>query len=39
MEGMETRLIEEIRDIQTELLRGMAAFSDAITLRMRAWEA
>jgi hypothetical protein len=30
LEGMEQRLIERMRDMQTELLRGMAAHSAGI---------
>jgi len=43
LEGMETRikaeLTEVMRDMQTELLRGMSAYSGSITLRMRKVEA
>lgn len=36
---MEARLIETMRNMQTELLRGMAAHSAGMTLRMRKLEA
>ncbi len=35
----ENRLIEKMRDMQTELLRGFAAFSEAQSLRLRKVEA
>ncbi len=37
--GMEDRLVEKMRDMQTELLRGFAAFSEAQTIRLRKVEA
>ncbi len=37
--AMEERLIEKMRDMQTELLRGFAAFSESQTLRLRKVEA
>jgi len=36
---LEERLLEAMRDMQTELLRGMAAHSAGMTLRMRKVEA
>jgi hypothetical protein len=36
---LEDRILEAMRDMQTELLRGMAAYSGSITLRMRKVEA
>ena len=36
---MEARLVETMRTMQTELLRGMAAHSAGLTLRMRKVEA
>jgi hypothetical protein len=39
LEQMENRLLEAMRDMQTELLRGMAAHSAAFTLRIRKVEA
>lgn len=36
---MEDRILEAMRDMQTELLRGMAAYSGSINLRMRKVEA
>jgi hypothetical protein len=38
LESMETRLVEKMRDMQTELLRGFAAFSEAHTIRLRKVE-
>jgi hypothetical protein len=35
----EARLTERMRDMQTELLRGFAAFSQAQTIRLRKVEA
>jgi hypothetical protein len=35
----ETRLIEHMRGMQTELLRGIAAFAESNTIRMRKIEA
>jgi hypothetical protein len=37
--AMEDRLVEKMRDMQTELLRGFAAFSEAQTIRLRKVEA
>jgi hypothetical protein len=39
LEGMETRLTEKMRDMQTELLRGFEAFSAGQTIRLRKVEA
>lgn len=43
LEGMEGRIVagltETMRDMQSELLRGFAAFSTAQTLRLRKVEA
>jgi hypothetical protein len=36
---MEDRLVEKMRDMQTELLRGFAAFTEAQTIRLRKVEA
>lgn len=36
---MEDRLIEQMRKMQTELLRGFAAFSESMTIRLRKLEA
>ncbi len=36
---MESRLTEKMRDMQTELLRGFAAFSEGQTIRVRKIEA
>jgi hypothetical protein len=33
--ALETRLVEKMRDMQTELLRGFEAFSGGQTLRLR----
>jgi len=38
-EILENKLLEAMRDMQTELLRGMAAYSGSITLRVRKIEA
>jgi hypothetical protein len=32
---MEDRLVEKMRDMQTELLRGFAAFTEGRTIRFR----
>ncbi len=37
--AMEERLVEKMRDMQTELLRGFAAFSEGQTIRLRKVEA
>ncbi len=37
--AMEDRLVEKMRDMQTGLLRGFAAFSEAQTIRLRQVEA
>jgi hypothetical protein len=37
--AMEERLTERMRDMQTELLRGFAAFSEGQTIRVRKVEA
>jgi hypothetical protein len=39
MGKMEARLVEKMRDVQTELLRGFAAFSEGQTIRLRKVEA
>lgn len=39
LDAMEHRLVEKIRDMQTELLRGFASFSEAQTIRLRKVEA
>jgi hypothetical protein len=43
LEGMEARIVEHLtelmRDMQTELLRGFAAFSEGQTIRLRKVEA
>jgi hypothetical protein len=39
LEAMEARLTEKMRDMQTELLRGFAAFSEGQTIRLRKVEA
>jgi hypothetical protein len=39
LETMESRLTEAMRDMQTELLRGFAAFSQGQTIRLRKVEA
>ncbi len=36
---LENRLIEKMRDMQTELLRGFESFSAAQTIRLRKLEA
>lgn len=36
---MEDRLVEKMRDMQSELLRGFATFNEAQTLRLRKVEA
>ena len=38
IEGLENGLIEKMRDMQTELLRGFAAFSEGQTIRLRKVE-
>jgi hypothetical protein len=37
--AMEDRLVEKMRDMQTELLRGFSSFSEAQTIRLRKVEA
>jgi hypothetical protein len=39
LQAMEDRLIERSRDMQSELLRGFAAFSESQTFRLRKVEA
>ncbi len=39
LEQLEARMVEKMRDMQTELLRGFAAISEAQTLRLRKVEA
>jgi hypothetical protein len=39
LEGMENRLVEKMRGMQTELLRGFEAFSGGQTIRLRKIEA
>jgi hypothetical protein len=39
LDAMEHRLVEKMRDMQTELLRGFASFSEAQTIRLRKVEA
>lgn len=39
LDSMEYRLVEKIRDMQIELLRGFAAFSEGQTIRLRKVEA
>jgi hypothetical protein len=39
IEVCETRLVEKMRDMQTELLRGFEAFSGAQSIRLRKVEA
>jgi exonuclease VII large subunit len=39
LETVEARLTEAMRDMQTELLRGFAAFSEGQTIRLRKVEA
>ena len=36
--GLENGLVEKMRDMQTELLRGFAAFSEGQTIRLRKVE-
>ena len=38
-EATENRLVEKMRDMQTELLRGFASFSESQTIRLRKVEA
>jgi hypothetical protein len=38
LDEMEARLTERMRDMQTELLRGFAAFSEGQTIRLRKVE-
>jgi hypothetical protein len=38
LEALEGRLAEKMRDMQTELLRGFAAFSEGQTIRLRKVE-
>lgn len=38
LEGLENGLAEALRDTQTELLRGFAAFSEGQTIRLRKVE-
>jgi len=35
LEAMESRLTEKMRDMQTDLLRGFAAFSEGQNIRLR----
>jgi hypothetical protein len=37
--NLEARMVEAMRDMQTELLRGFNAFSESYALRMRKLEA
>jgi hypothetical protein len=39
LEGLESRLVERMRDMQTELLRGFESFSAGQTIRLRTLEA
>ena len=39
LDAMEHRLVEKMRDMQTELLRGFASFSETQTIRLRKVEA
>jgi hypothetical protein len=39
LDAMENRLVEKMRDMQTELLRGFASFSETQTIRLRKVEA
>lgn len=39
LEGMEARLVERMRDMQAELLRGFAAHAAGMVLRVRKVEA
>ena len=38
LKGMEARLIETMRDMQTEILRGFAAYSGSQDIRLRKLE-
>ena len=38
LEGLENRLVEKMRDMQTELLRAFAASSEGQTIRLRKVE-
>ena len=38
LEGLENTLVEKMRDMQTELLCGFAAFSEGQTIRLRKVE-
>ena len=38
LEAMEGRLVDKMRDMQTELLRGFAAFSEGPAIRLRKVE-
>ena len=38
MTEMEARLVETMRNMQTEVPRGMAAYSSSVTLRIRKVE-
>jgi hypothetical protein len=38
LDAMEGRLVDKMRDMQTELLRGFAAFSEGQTIRLRKVE-
>jgi len=39
LQAMEDRLVEKMRDMQSELLRGFQSFSTAQTIRLRKVEA
>jgi len=39
LKGFEERLIEKMRDMQTELLKGFSSFSEGQTIRLRKVEA
>ncbi|MBV9303474.1 MAG: hypothetical protein JOY62_18415 [Acidobacteriaceae bacterium] len=39
LKALEEKLIETMRDMQTELLRGFAAHNTGLTVRMRKVEA
>lgn len=39
LDGLESRLVETMRGMQTELLRGFEAFANGQTLRLRKVEA
>ncbi|MBV8571673.1 MAG: hypothetical protein JO319_13735 [Acidobacteriaceae bacterium] len=39
LEAMESRLVETMREMQTELLRGFEAFSGSQAIRLRKIEA